>query len=110
MQITVTGQQIEITEPLRNYVSDKLVRIQKHFDHVTTTTVVLHYEKRKNRHKVEATIHAKGADLHADMEDSDMYAAIDGLADKLDRQVLKHKEKIRDHHRNGGALKSQPTE
>jgi putative sigma-54 modulation protein len=107
MQITVTGQQVDITDPLRNYVSEKLGRIQKHFDHVITTNVVLHYEKKKNRHAVEATIHAKGASLHANSEDNDMYAAIDALADKLDRQVLKHKEKVTDHHRNGGALKNQ---
>jgi putative sigma-54 modulation protein len=110
MQLTVTGQQLEITDPLRDYVSEKIGRIQKHFDHVTTTNVVLHYEKRKNRHLVEATIHAKGAELHANSEDTDMYAAIDGLADKLDRQVLKHKEKLRDHHRVGGALKAQKTD
>ncbi len=107
MQINVTGQQMEVTEPLRSYVAEKLGRIQKHFDHATTTNVVLHYEKKKNRHTVEATIHTKGASLHADSEDNDMYAAIDALADKLDRQVLKHKEKVTDHHRNGGALKDQ---
>jgi putative sigma-54 modulation protein len=109
MQINVTGQQVEVTEPLRKYVAEKIGRIQKHFDHVTTMNVVLHYEKKKNRHTVEATIHAKGASLHADSEDNDMYAAIDILADKLDRQVLKHKEKVTDHHRNGGALKDQKT-
>ena len=107
MHINVTGQQVEVTEPLRNYVADKIGRIQKHFDHMTTTNVVLHYEKKKHRHAVEATIHTKGASLHADCEGSDMYAAIDALADKLDRQVLKHKEKITDHHRHGGALKDQ---
>ena len=107
MQITVTGQQVDVTEPLRNYVSEKLGRIQKHFDHVITPSVVLHFEKKKNRHTVEATIHAKGASLHANSEGNDMYAAIDALADKLDRQVIKHKEKVTDHHRNGGALKDQ---
>jgi putative sigma-54 modulation protein len=96
MQITVSGQQIEITDPLRNYVAEKIGRIQKHFDHVTNTNVVLHYEKKKNRHLAEATINAKGAQLHADSEGADMYAAIDALADKLDRQVVKHKEKISD--------------
>ncbi len=107
MQITVTGHQVEVTEPLRNYVSEKVMRIQKHFDHVTTTNVVLHFEKRKNRHVVEATLHAKGAKLHANSEGDDMYAAIDAMADKLDRQVIRYKEKVTDHHRNGGALKNQ---
>jgi putative sigma-54 modulation protein len=109
MQITVTGHQVEVTEPLRNYVADKFGRIPKHFDHVTTTNVVLHFEKRKNRHVVEATLHAKGTSLHANSEGDDMYAAIDAAADKLDRQVIKHKEKVTDHHRQGGALKTQKT-
>jgi len=100
MQITVTGHQLDVTEPLRNYVAEKIGRLERHFDHVTTGTVVLHVEK--NRHKAEATIFAKGAALHAEAEDGDMYAAIDLLADKLDRQVLKHKEKLTDHYREGG--------
>jgi putative sigma-54 modulation protein len=107
MQITVSGQQVEVTEPLKTYAAEKLGRIQKHFDHMTTTNIVLHVEK--NRHLAEATIHAKGTQLHANAEGSDMYAAIDSLADKLDRQVLKHKEKTTDHHRQGGALKKQKT-
>lgn len=63
MQITVTGHQVEVTEPLRQYAADKLGRIQKHFDHVTTTNIVLHVQKL--RHVAEATIHAKGATLRA---------------------------------------------
>ncbi len=105
MQINVSGHQMDITEPLRAYVNEKIGRIQKHFDHVTNTNVVLHVEK--NRHRAEATIHAKGAALHADAEGGDMYAALDALADKLDRQVLKHKEKTRDHHREEGSIKKQ---
>ena len=99
MQITVSGHQMEVTEPLRNYASEKIGRLQRHFDNMTTSNIVLHVEK--NRHQAEATIHAKGATLHANAEGSDMYAAIDALADKLDRQVLKHKEKITDHRGNG---------
>jgi putative sigma-54 modulation protein len=106
MQITVSGQQMLITEPLRSYASEKLARIQRRFDHVTTTNVVLHVEK--NRHKAEATIHAKGVTLHADAEGDNMYAAIDFLADKLDRQVLKHKEKVTtNHHRTNKSSKSR---
>ena len=97
MQINVSGQQIEITNPLRDYVSEKIGRIQKHFDHVTNTNVVLHFEKKRNRHSAEATINTRGAQLHADSEGDDMYAVIDALADKLDRQVLKHKEKLSQH-------------
>jgi putative sigma-54 modulation protein len=99
MQITISGQHVEVTEPLRNYASEKIGRVQRHFDNVTTGNVVLHVEK--NRHLAEATIFAKGATIHADAEGIDMYAAIDMLADKLDRQVLKHKEKIQDHRING---------
>ncbi|MBI3896703.1 MAG: ribosome-associated translation inhibitor RaiA [Gammaproteobacteria bacterium] len=98
MQITVSGHQIDMTEALRNYASEKIGRLQRHFDNMTTSNVVLHVEK--NRHKAEATIFAKGATLHADALGNDMYAAIDALADKLDRQVLKHKEKMTDHHRS----------
>lgn len=100
MQVTVTGHQMEVTEPLRNYASEKIGRLQRHLDNMTTSHVVLHVEK--NRHQAEATIHAKGATLHANAEGTDMYAAIDALADKLDRQVLKHKEKISDHRGGNG--------
>lgn len=97
---------MDITPPLKEYVADKIERIERHFDHVTTTNVVLHVEK--SRHLAEATINARGTTLHANAEAADMYAAIDSLASKLDRQVLKHKEKAADHHKNGGALKDQP--
>jgi putative sigma-54 modulation protein len=102
MQIAVTGQQLEVTEPLRQYCHEKIGRIQKHFDHLTTTNVVL--QVQKTRHLAEATIHAKGATLHAAAEGADMYAAIDALADKLDRQVIKHKEK-KSSHRPGPAAR-----
>lgn len=105
MQLTLSGQHIDITSPLRNYVAEKMDRIQRHFDHVTNTNVVLHVEKE--RHLAEATIKARGVTLHANAEADDMYAAIDALANKLDRQVRRHKEKTTDHHRNGGALKNQ---
>ena len=80
-------------------------RIERHFDNVTNTTVVLHVEK--TRHLAEATINTKGAILHANAEAEDMYAAIDELMRKLDRQIRRHKEKSTNHHRNGGALKDQ---
>ena len=107
MQITVSGHQMEITEPLRNYASEKIGRIQKHFDHVINTNIVLHVQK--NQHKAEATVHARGTTLHADAEGLNMHAAIDSLADKLDRQVLKHKEKATSHHRDEGSPKKHET-
>ena len=95
MQLNLSGQNIDVTEALKSYTQEKLDRIQKHFDHVTNTNVVLRVEKE--RHIVEATIHTKGAALHAEAEGTDMYAAIDSLSDKLDKQVIKHKEKMTDH-------------
>lgn len=101
MQITVSGRQIEVTDSLRSYTADKMGRVQKHFDHLTTMNVVLQVEKE--RHLAEVTLHAKGATLAASAQAGDMYAAIDQLADKLDRQVLKHKEKLSDHRRDEAA-------
>lgn len=105
MQIAISGHKMDVTTPLKEYVTQKMNRIERHFDHVTNTSVVLHVEK--TRHLAEATINTKGATLHANAEAEDMYAAIDELMRKLDRQVKKHKEKSTNHHRNGGALKEQ---
>jgi putative sigma-54 modulation protein len=105
MNLSLSGHHVEITPALRAYLTNKLERVQRHFDHVTDMTVVLSVEKL--RQKAEATLHVSGASLHADAEDGDMYAAIDALVDKLDRQIKKHKEKLTDHHRSEGALKNQ---
>jgi len=105
MQIDVTGHHVELTDPLRNYVNEKFERLERHFDHVTDVHVILSVEKL--RHTAEATIHISGGKLFADSTDEDMYAAIDSLTDKLDRQIKKHKEKLTDHHRSEGALKKQ---
>ncbi|MDA8389916.1 MAG: ribosome-associated translation inhibitor RaiA [Gammaproteobacteria bacterium] len=102
MHITVTGQQIDITTPLRDYVIDKLGRIQRHFDQAVTADVVLHMEKK--RFSAEANIRARGTVIHAlaeGAEGEDMYTMIDLLADKLDRQVLRHKEKAVGQYRPG---------
>jgi putative sigma-54 modulation protein len=100
MQIQLSGQHIEITPALRQYVNDKLERVARHFDHVGNVHVVLSVEKL--RHKAEATVHLNRGTVFADIVADDMYAAIDGLVDKLDRQVKKHKEKNTDY-RNGAA-------
>jgi putative sigma-54 modulation protein len=105
MQIDLTGHHIELTDPLRNYVSEKFERLERHFDNVTDVHVILSVEKL--RHKAEATMQLSGGKLFADNTEADMYAAIDGLTDKLDRQIKKHKEKITDHHRSEGAIKKQ---
>ena len=107
MQINVSGRQIEVTDSLRDYAAEKIGRVQKHFDHVITAHVVLHVERKL--HKADATLHATGTTLAASAEAADMYAAIDLLADKLNRQVLKHKEKLVDHHRHEGSPKRAQT-
>jgi putative sigma-54 modulation protein len=98
MQITVSGHQVAVTGALNEYVNGKLERIVRHFEHLHDVTVTLSVEKLLQ--KAEATLHcAANKTIHADAQAADMYAAIDALADKLDRQVKKHKEKITDHHR-----------
>jgi len=108
MNLNLTGHHLEVTPALRDYVESKLQRVTSHFDNVIDVKVTLSVEKLKQ--KVEATVHVPGNDLHAECADDNMYSAIDLLADKLDRQVLKHKEKQGDHHRANGALKHQAGE
>jgi putative sigma-54 modulation protein len=96
MQVSVTGHHVEVTPALKGYVERKLERIVRHFDHVIDVHCVLTVEKL--RQKAEATLHVSGSSIHADATEPDMYAAIDALADKLDRRVKKHKEKLTDHH------------
>ncbi len=100
MNINITGHHVEVTPALRDYVVGKIDRVLRHFDHVTTAHVVLSVEKL--RQKAEITLHVKGRDIYADAEDGDLYAAIDMLADRLDRQVLKHKERVSDHSHDKG--------
>ena len=96
MQLKVTGHHVEVTPPLREYVRKKLDRVLRHFERVVDVHCVLTVEKLE--HKAEATLAVSGAVIHADAKQEDMYAAIDALADKLDRMIRKHKEKISDHH------------
>ena len=96
MQINLTGHHVEITDSLRNYVNEKMEKLERHFDKVSNTHVILSVENV--RHKAEATVHMSGNDIFAEATETDMYAAIDALVDKLDRQVKKYKEKIKNHH------------
>ncbi|HKE94551.1 MAG TPA: ribosome-associated translation inhibitor RaiA [Povalibacter sp.] len=96
MQLNVTGHHVDVTTSLKGYVEKKLDRIVRHSDHVIDVHCILTVEKL--RHKAEATVALSGATVYADATDADMYAAIDALADKLDRRVKKHKEKLSDHH------------
>lgn len=97
MNLHINGINLDITDALRQHVTHKLERILRHSDHVISATVTLSVDKLV--HKAEVDWHMAGKDLHIDHSDKDMYAAIDLLADKLDRAVLKHKEKSNDHHR-----------
>ena len=99
MQISLSGHHVEITDSLRNYVNEKIGKLERHFDQALDIHVILTVEKL--RHKAEATLHVSGSSLHADSVQEDMYAAIDGLVDKLDRQGKKHKEKLKSHRMKG---------
>jgi putative sigma-54 modulation protein len=100
MNLNLTGHHIEITPAIRQYVTDKLERISRHFDHVIEVNVVMTVEKLDQR--IEANVHLSGKDIHVQSHDGDMYAAIDGLMDKLDRQVLRHKERFADGKHSPG--------
>ena len=94
MQISVSGHHLDVTESIRAYTLEKFEKIERHFEHITNIHVILELEK--NVQKAEATVHIKGGELFAEAESEDLYAAIDQLVDKLDRQILKHKEKVID--------------
>jgi len=99
MQINITGHHIEVTPALRAYVTEKLQRISRHFDHVISIDVIL---KVENHHmQAEAKVNAAGKPMFAQASDSDMYAAIDGLIDKLDKQVRRYKDRARGNHAGG---------
>ena len=100
MNLNITGHHVEVTPAIREYVVQKLDRVIRHFDHVTSTHVILSVEKLKQ--KAEVTLHVKGKDIFVENAHEDLYAAIDQLMDKLDRQVCRHKEMLQDHHRQGG--------
>jgi putative sigma-54 modulation protein len=95
MNLNITGHHIEVTPALRDYVSGKVEKVIRHFDQVTSVHVILSVEKLVQ--KAEITLHVKGKDIYADSSDTDLYAAIDLLIDKLDRQVQKYKSKQNDH-------------
>ncbi len=100
MQITIQGHQVDVTPALRDYATGKFERVTRHFDHLHELSIVLSVEKLL--HKAEATMQfsgrKSGRTLHANATATDMYAAIDTLVDKIDKQVRKHKEKLTDHH------------
>ena len=107
MRINISGHHVEVTEPLHDYVIDKFKKLERHYDNITSIDVTLIVEKTTQ--KAEASVHIAGADLFANVENESMYAAIDSLSDKLDRQLIKHKEKTQGkHHRD--SVKHSETE
>ncbi|WP_313515185.1 ribosome hibernation-promoting factor, HPF/YfiA family [Pseudomonas sp.] len=91
MQVNISGHQLDVTDALRDYIEEKFSRLERHFDKITNVQVIMEVEKLKQ--KIEATLHIAGGEVVANAEHDDMYAAIDLLVDKLDRQLIKHKEK-----------------
>ena len=95
MNFKVSGHHVSVTPAIRDYVHSKLSRINRHFDHVIDVNVILSVEKLAQ--KAEVSVHVRGRDIFVETVDENLYAAIDTLADKLDRQILKYKAKTRDH-------------
>jgi putative sigma-54 modulation protein len=101
MNLTISGHHLEVTPALRSYVEGKLDRITRHFDQVVDVRVLLSIGNQKEkevRQKAECNIHVKGDDLFAESVHEDLYAAVDELVDKLDRQVVRFKDRQKDHH------------
>jgi putative sigma-54 modulation protein len=95
MNLHLTGHHLQITPAIRDHVANKLEKITAHFDHVIDINVILTVEKLQQ--KIEANVHLRGKDIFVESINTDMYAAIDTLVDKLDRQIIKHKEKHAEH-------------
>jgi putative sigma-54 modulation protein len=101
MNLTISGHHLEVTPALRGYVTTKLDRITRHFDQVVDVKVLLTIDNMKEkelRQRAECNVHVKGLDIFAESSNADLYAAVDELADKLDRQVGRYKDKVQDHH------------
>ena len=97
MNLQISGHHLEITPAIHDYVTGKLERVIRHFDNVIDVNVILSVDKLKQ--KAEVTVHLPGKDVYVEVIDEDLYAAIDALGDKVDRQIQKHKQKVQDHHR-----------
>ena len=101
MNLTITGHHLEVTPALREYVHAKLGKVTRHFDQLVDINVRLSVEnlkEKERRQKAAVTVHVKGRDISLEQAHEDLYAAIDQLADKLDRQVVRHKDRVQDHH------------
>jgi putative sigma-54 modulation protein len=112
MNLKISGHHLEVTPALREYVRSKLERITRHFDQVVDVNVLLTVEnlkEKERRQKAEVNLHVKGKDIFMEHSHEDLYAAVDQLMDKLDRQVCKHKDRIHDHHHESGKRQTAAT-
>ena len=113
MNLTISGHHLEVTPAMREYVLTKLERIKRHFDQVVDVRMLLSIDNQKNkdkRQRAECTLRVKGSDIYADSNQPDMYAAIDDLMDKLNRQIARYKEKLQTHHVDTPKLAMQALE
>jgi len=101
MNLTISGHHLDVTPALRGYVTSKLERVTRHYEDVVDVKVILTVEKQKEkqlRQRAECSIHVKGNEMFAESAHADLYAAVDDLMDKLDRQVVRHKDRVQNHH------------
>jgi putative sigma-54 modulation protein len=105
MNLKISGHHLDVTPAIHSYIEEKMARISRHFDQVMDVDIILSVNKLDQ--KAEAKVHLSGKDLYCESIDADMYAAIDGLADKLDRVVLKHKERLVDRHNQESIRRAQ---
>ncbi|MFQ3368415.1 MAG: putative sigma-54 modulation protein [Methylophilaceae bacterium] len=108
MNLNITGRHFEITPALKKHIEDKFIKINNHFDHVINAKFILSVEKFDNI--VDATIHLPHLDINAKSVDEDMYKSIDLVINRLDRQVIKYKEKNKDHHQSEGSIKNKASD
>jgi len=105
MNLNITGHHVEVTDAIRAYTTEKIDRVVRHSDNVTSVQVILSVDKLNQ--KAEVTVHLRGKDIHIECVDTDLYAAIDALADKLSRQMQKHKQKISEHNHDSHKFAAQ---
>ena len=104
MKIIISGKQLKVTDAIRNYTEEKIQKISKYTEAITEVDVVLSVETTKSEgdvHKADGLVYASGTKIKVETENSDLYAAIDELSDKLERQVRKYKEKQKDYNKKG---------
>lgn len=104
MKIIISGKQLKVTDAIRNYAEEKISKISKYTDAITEVDIVLSVENTKSEgeiHKADGLVYASGTKIKVEAENIDLYAAIDDLSERLERQVRKYKEKQKDHNKKG---------